>query len=278
MKESSSLLRRLTVAALALALSGQACTLSLFNPPALPGAVTATPGPVLPTSTPHPVAQTTFITTIPEPLQSGETLTIDILDEVTGLPLNPVTYPMTARDQFTYSAVLPLPFQTVVKYRYIKRSSGQVVEDTSKGTAIRYRLYYVAGPADVTDIVADWGDKSYARPTGIIQGQVFNTDTGSPLPNIMVTAGGIQYLTDSTGRFELTGVPVGTHNLVSYAMDGMYRPFQQGAAVGDGKVTQVDMHLSPARLVNVTFMVSVPSETVPGVPVRIAGNILQLGN
>jgi hypothetical protein len=278
MKEPSSPLRRMIIAAFMLALTSQACTLSLFNTPSLPGSVTSTPGPVLPTSTPHPVAQTTFITTIPEPLQPGETLTIDILDEVTGLPLNPVAYPMTSRDPLTYSAVLPLPFQTVVKYRYIKRSGQQVVEDTSKGTAIRYRLYYVAGPADVADIVADWGDKSYARPTGTIQGQVFNRDTGSPLPNIMVTAAGIQYLTDSTGRFELSGVPVGTHNLVSYAMDGMYQPFQQGAVAGDGKVTQVDMRLSPSRLVNVSFMVSVPSETVPGVPVRIAGNILQLGN
>jgi hypothetical protein len=278
MKVQSPLSRRIIIAVLMLAISGQACTLSLFDTPSLPGASTVTPGPILPTGTPHPVAQTTFITTIPEPLGPGETLTIAILDEVTGLPLNPTTYPMTSRDPLTYSAVLPLPFNTVVKYRYIKRSDQQVVEDTTKGTAIRYRLYYVAGPADVSDIVADWGDKSYARPTGTIQGQVFNTDTGSPLPNIMVAAGGIQYLTDSTGRFELTGVPVGTHNLVSYAMDGMYRPFQQGAVVGDSKVTQVDMRLSPARLVNVSFLVSVPQETVPGVPVRIAGNLLQLGN
>src|SRR5689334_22167796 len=76
MKEPSSPLRRMLIAAFMLAVSGQACTLSLFNPPALPGAVTSTPGPVLPTSTPHPVAQTTFITVIPEPLQPGETLTI----------------------------------------------------------------------------------------------------------------------------------------------------------------------------------------------------------
>lgn len=278
MKVPSSTTRRIVIAALVLAVSSQACTLSLFNTPTAPGAPTNTPGPILPTNTPHPVAQTNFITTIPEPLQPGETLTIAVLDEVTGLPLNPTTYPMTARDPLTYTATLPLAFQTMVKYRYIKRSSQQVVEDTTKGTAIRYRLYYVAGPADVTDIVADWGDKSYARPTGTIQGQVFNADTGSPLPNIMVTAGGIQYLTDSTGRFELTGVPVGTHNLVSYSLDGNYRPFQQGAVVADAKVTQVDMHLAPSRLVNVSFIVSVPSETVPGVPVRIAGNILQLGN
>ncbi len=155
MKVKSSPTRRIIISALVLVISGQACTLSLFDTSTVPGASTVTPGPVLPTNTPHPVAQTTFITTIPEPLQPGETLTIAVVDEVTGLPINPTTYPMTARDPLTFSAVLPLPFQTVVKYRYIKRSNQQVVEDTTKGTAIRYRLYYVAGPAEVSDIVAD---------------------------------------------------------------------------------------------------------------------------
>lgn len=281
MKAQSSRLRQITVMALCLATLLQGCTLSLFqfNAPTLPSATTNTPDPAIPTVTPHPMAQTNFITTLPEPLQAGETLTIAVLDEVTGLPVNPTTYPMAARDPLTYTATLPLPYNTVVKYRYIKRTSaGQVVEDTTKGTSIRYRLYYAIGPADVTDIVADWGDKSYARPTGSIQGRVFNTDTGSPLPNVMVSAGGIQYLTDSTGHFELSGVPVGTHNLVAYSLDGMYRTFQQGAAVVDGQVTQADMRLAPARLVNITFIVSTPAETVPGAPVRIAGNILQLGN
>src|SRR5258706_1010033 len=185
---------------------------------------------------------------------------------------------MSARDALTYTAVLPLPYGTVVKYRYVRRGASQVTEDTNLGTAIRYRMYNVVGPGEIQDIVADWADKSYARPIGTILGQVFNSDTGSPLPNILVGAGGIQYLTDSAGRFEITNLPVGTHNLIAYSLDGMYQPFQQGAVIGDGKVTQVDMRIKPSQLVNITFSVSIPTNTVPGVPVRIAGNILQLGN
>ena len=178
----------------------------------------------------------------------------------------------------TYTATLPLPYNSVVKYRYVRRGASQVLEDTNLGTAIRYRMYFVAGPAEVQDIVADWGDKSYARPTGTIQGQIFNVDTGSALPNLLVSAGGMQSITDSSGRFELAGLPTGTQNLLVYSMDGMYQTFQQGAAVADGHTTVVDLRVKSLPLVNVTFMVSVPDTTVPGVPVRIAGNILQLGN
>ncbi|MBV5331464.1 hypothetical protein JZU69_03525, partial [bacterium] len=73
--------------------------------------------------------------------------------------------------------------------------------------------------------------KSYARATGTILGQITNVDTGSFLPNQLVTAGGMQSITDSSGRFELAGLPTGTQNLLVYSMDGMYQTFQQGAAV-----------------------------------------------
>jgi hypothetical protein len=278
MKAHTINLRRIMFVTLVLALAGQACTLSLFETPGIPGMVTQTPAPQIPTSTPLPVAQTTLIVTLPEPLQPGETLAVAVLDEVTGLSLNATYFPMSARDALTYTAVLPLTYNSVVKYRYVRRKSAQVAEDASLGSAIRYRMYFVMGPGEVHDIVADWGDKSYARPLGSILGQVFNSDTGSPLPNILVSAGGLQSLTNSTGRFEINGLPVGTHNLIAYSLDALYQPFQQGAVVGDGKVTQVDLRVKPSQLVSLTFNVSIPSDTVPGVPVRIAGNILQLGN
>jgi hypothetical protein len=109
-------------------------------------------------------------------------------------------------------------------------------------------------------------------------GQVFNSDTGSTLPSILVSAGGQQSLTDSQGRFELIGLPVGTQNLVAYSLDGMYQTFEQGATVGGGATTSVDLRVKPSQIVSITFIVTVPEATVPGVPVRIAGNILQLGN
>ncbi|MEK6751474.1 MAG: hypothetical protein AABZ00_04330 [Chloroflexota bacterium] len=274
MKKQPLLSRHVIAVAVLLVFVGQACTLSLFNS----NPSTPKPGEVVPSATPPAMAQTNFTVTLPEPLQANETLTIIVMDEITGLSLNPVEYPMSARDSLTYTATLPLPYNSVVKYRYGRRGASIAVEDTTLGAAIRYRMHFVAGPGDVRDIVADWGDKSFSRPTGIILGQVFNLDTGAPLPNMLVTAGGVQHITDSLGRFELNGLPIGTHNLLAYSPDGMYQPFEQGASVGDGQTTIVDLRVKAVKLVSVTFMVSVPASTVPGVPVRIAGNLLQLGN
>jgi len=278
MKKQSLSSRRMITAAILLVFVGQACTLSLLENPINSSPSTQIPGVVVPSPTPQPMAQTDFVVTLPEPLQPNETLTIAIMDEVTGLSLNATQYPMSARDTLTYTATLPLPFNSVVKYRYVRRGASQVLEDTHLGTAIRYRMYFVAGPGDVQDIIADWGDKSYARPTGMILGHVFNTDTGAPLPNLLVTAAGMQSITDSAGHFEIAGLPIGTQNLLVYSLDGLYLPFQQGAAVGSGNSTIVDLHVKPSQLVNVRFSVTIPANTVPGVPVRIAGNILQLGN
>ncbi len=278
MNLKSVLSRRIITTAVALVLVGQACTLSLFENPFGNGTATQTPAIIAPSPTPLVAAQTTFVATLPEPLQANETLAIAVLDEVTGLSLNATQYPMSARDSLTYTATLPLPYNSVVKYRYVRRGTAQVLEDTNLGTPIRYRMYLVAGPGEVTDIVADWGDKAYARPHGIILGQITNVDTGSPLPNMLVSAAGVQSITDSSGRFEISGLPVGTQNLLVYSMDGMYQTFQQGATVADRQTTVVDLRIKSLPLVNVTFMVTVPDTTVPGVPVRIAGNILQLGN
>ena len=278
MNLQSAPLRSLIAVAISLVLAGQACTLSLFDNSLPTGTSTLIPEVVIPSSTPQVMAQTTFITTIPEPLLPTESLAIAIMDEVTGLSLNTTQYPMSARNTLTYAVTLPLPYNSVVKYRYVRHGASQVLEDTNPGSAIRYRIYWVEGPAEIQDMIADWGDKSYARPTGEILGQITNVDTGSSLPNLLVTAGGMQSITDSSGRFELAGLPIGTQNLVVYSMDGMYQTFQQGAAVADGQTTVVDLRVKPLKLINITFLVKVPDTTVPGVPVRIAGNILQLGN
>lgn len=259
-------------------LAVQACSLSPLdlNPLASgPGRTTGSEGSA---SAPRPAAQTMFVVNLPEPLLPDENLTLSIMDEVTGLSVNAVNYTMSQRDPLRYTAVVALPLNAAVKYRYARRSAVQINEDTSWGTAIRYRLYIVNGPGEVVDTIADWADKAYVRQTGTVQGRVLNADTGTPLANLLVSAAGSQYVTDSAGRFEFARLPVATHNLVVYALDGTYLPFQQGATVGADQITSVEARLKPAAPVNVTFLVTMPTDTVPGVPVRIAGNLLQLGN
>lgn len=259
--------------------SGQACTFSLVqwpfpvSPPPTSPSLLGEPSP-----TPIPVADVKFEVTLQSPLLVGETLAISILDEVTGLPLNPTNYSMQAKDQVTYTVSLPLVINSVVKYRYILLGSYQSQEDAIGDLPIRYRLYYVTGSGEVKDVVGGWSDRPNAKMTGILQGHLLNADNSVPIPNILVTAGGLQVLTDSAGFFSLYGLPPGTHNFVTFAMDGMYQTFQQGATVANDQVTPIEARLKPAPLVNVTFIVGVPQNMDTGAPVRIAGSLLQLGN
>jgi hypothetical protein len=282
MKRSHSQVRQFGIAVLlaVFVFSSISCQFSLIElPPWLGGqGTTATPEiPSGPTPTPMPMAQVTFIAVLPEPLADGETLAIAILDEVTGLALNGSFYPMQPRDPQTYAVSLAFPLNSIVKYRYVRRTNVQLQEDTSMGVAVRYRLYQVNGPGETRDIIASWIDKTFTSATGSIEGEVY-AEGGGPLVNIMVTAGGVQTITDSAGRFDLEGLPPGTHNLVAYALDGTYQTFQQGASVLANLNTPVQVYLKSAPLVNVTFNITVPSNTLPGAPVRLAGNLFQLGN
>ena len=263
---------------IALALISQACAISLFDWPGFPTPAPGTPAPTGPTATPAPRAEVTFTVRLPEPLAPGDVLAISVLDEVTGLALNLVDYQMTQVDTVSYTTKLTIPDQSVIRYRYVRRGISRVTEDTNLDQNIRYRLFYVNGPTQITDTINSWTDKPVNTVSGNIFGTVVNADTSAPIPDILVTAGGVSFQTDSAGRFELVGLRAGTHNLVAYAMDGMYQPFQQGAAVADSQGTPVQIRVKPAPLVNVTFIVSVPPTTQPGAPIRLAGNLLQLGN
>jgi len=219
-----------------------------------------------------------FTVQLPDPLPANEILVVSILDEVTGLELNAVDYQMTMVDAITYTTKLAIPDHALLKYRYVRRGAARVNEDTNADTLIRYRLLQVVGPTQVIDTLNSWADKPVATVSGNIFGTVLNADTGVPLPGILVTAGGVQALTDSAGRFQLMGLRGGTHNFVAYAMDGAFDTFQQGATVAENQSTEVNIRMKPAQLVNVIFTVSVPAGTEAGIPLRLAGNLLQLGN
>ena len=279
MKSRTAFSRRILLFIIVLALTSQACAISLIKWPTFP---TASPSntnpPTGPTPTDLPRAQVTFTVRLPDPLQANEVLALSILDEVTGLALNAVDYPMTAVDTITYTATLAIPDQALLRYRYVRRGATRVNEDTNTDASIRYRLLHVSGPTQVVDTVNSWADKSVSTLSGNIAGTVVNSDTGAPIPDILVTAGGVQTQTDSAGRFQLIGLRGGTHNFVAYALDGAYQTFQQGATAAENQSTPVDVRLKPAQLVNIIFTVSVPAGTQQGVPLRIAGNLLQLGN
>ncbi len=254
-------------------LNGCAFDINWLIPP------TATPSyPDVPPPTPQPMAEVTFTVTLPAPLVAGENLLLSVVDEITGLALNTSNTIMQGQDALHYSITIPFPIYSVVKYRYVRQAGLPVIEDSSGDIPVRYRMFYVTGPGAVTDVVSSWSDSPFAGPTGRVTGSVVNAADGKPIPDILVAAGGLQTLTDSTGSFTLEGLPTGTHNLVAYALDGSYRIFQQGTNISAGLKTPVSISLNPVPLVDVTFTVIVPRDTIPSVPIRLAGNLYQLGN
>jgi hypothetical protein len=225
-----------------------------------------------------PLAIVTFQVEVPKDTPPGQPILLSILDEVTGLALNITRKEMQKIGDTTYSITLPFPVGANIKYRYARQDTFTAEEHTTDQRPVRYRLYRVDGPGIVHDVVSTWSDGAYSGSTGRIMGRVTNADDGTPIPNLLVAAGGAQTVTASTGDFLLEGLPPGIHNLVFYAFDGAYRPYQQGAVVAAQSTTPADIQLTPSLLVNLIFTATVPDGTLPAVPIRLAGNLVQLGN
>ncbi len=223
-------------------------------------------------------AMLTFQVTIPTPLASGDSIYLTLLDEVTGLAFNQHKYILHADNATHYSVSLPFDVGKVIKYRYSRQGESSVDEHLTNDLPVRYRIYHVEGPGAVHDVISRWTDTVYQGPTGRIMGKVTDKTTGKPVSNILVAAGGEQAFSLADGSFLLEGLPPATHNLVFYALDGMYDIFQQGAVVAADATTPVSVELQPARLVTVIFTVKVPADTPADAPIRMAGNLSQLGN
>ena len=228
----------------------------------------------------EPAAQAlvTFRVKIPADTPPDQPILISILDEVTGLALNAQRHPMKAGEDGEYILGLPFPVGTTVKYRYSRRGEVLAEEHTTDGRAVRYRIFQVQAPSEVQDVVSRWNDTPFTGGTGRISGQVTDKATAAPLPGLLVTAGGAQAFTASDGGFLIEGLPPGTHNLVVYAPNGAHRTYQHQALVAVESTTPAPVQMEAAPKVDITFILHVPQDTPPVVPIRLAGNLTQLGN
>jgi len=100
-----------------------ACSFSLLDIPGLNSPTSTQTAPSGPTPTPWPAAAITFTVTLPSPLLQGEALYLSVVDEVTGLGLNPVNYTLQGIDTLHYTATIPFAINSVVKYRYVRQGT-----------------------------------------------------------------------------------------------------------------------------------------------------------
>jgi hypothetical protein len=224
--------------------------------------------------------QITFWAQLPAEVPSGDTVSIVIQDEVTGLPYNQTRVEMAPLGNGFYGVIINAEIDSVLKYYYERNSGGALIPEVDLNEdIIRYRMYSVTNPGETLDQVAGWADSPISsQPAGRIEGSVLDAATGYPLADILVTAGGMQTLTDGTGSFTLYPLKEAKHTLVAYAIDGSHHVFQQEAIVAYDSATPTELHMQPSSWVNVTFIVTAPPSTVEGAVMRMAGNLVQLGN
>jgi len=254
------------------------------NPTDSPQVTTTSAQPVIqPTAIPQ--ADITFKVRVPDDTPSDAEVYLSIVDEVTGLALNADLYTMaydeeaSGLDQVVYSLTMPFQIGSIIKYRYERQAEAvRVLEHVADGSPVRYRLLHAKDSFEVADTVSRWTDTFFEYPKGRIIGQATDADTGQSIPNLLITAGGAQTLSAADGSFVIENLPPGLHNLVGYAMDGAYQTFQQGAQIAPDSTTPTPISMKAAQYIPVHFQVTAPLGTPPLIPLRMAGNLTQLGN
>lgn len=228
------------------------------------------------TPLPLPTFAVTFLVRVPADTPAGDKVILNILDEVTGLSLNPTRYEMQPVDAGLWQLTVNFPRSALVSYQY-SLLSGSLESGAGPGI-VDYRTYYAAGNNQIEDAVAHWMGTSFSGTTGRLRGLVRDSATGNAIPGLIVTSAGLRTTTDTSGNFLLNGVPSGKQTLVAFDMDGGYRPFVQEAIVADGQDTPANLLLAPVPRVTISFHLYVPADTPPGAQIRMVGSLYSLGN
>ena len=221
-------------------------------------------------------AEITFQVTVPE--ETNAQVYLDLVDEVAGIAWNPLRLSMQKTDQHTYSLTVPIKTGSNIKYRYSLDADPPIVEHSSRGTPIRYRLIHVSDPTIISDTITSWGVLSDSSEFGRITGIITEDQAGKPISDVLIAIAGLQTFSAADGSFVLENIPVGTHQLAAYSTSGQYKTFQQGAKIATGATTRADFSMSSTRFVDITFIVKPPANHPEESSVRIVGNIYPFGN
>ena len=223
-------------------------------------------------------AETNFEVRIPSALNSDENILLELLDEVTGIALNPERFKMESSDGMTYTLRMPLSIGSVIRYRYVKDGQSDTIERDPAGNQVHYRLYHVSDASVIRDLVSTWDPTPFQGITGELSGYIFDQKTEVPLPEIMVTVNGMRTFSSSDGFFKFERVPLGEFHLTALHPDGKFQVFQQNAVIAENSITPASFGMTASKMVSIKFVVAAPEETDPVAAIRVLGNIFSLGN
>lgn len=237
---------------------------------------TGTALPTVPTVTPLPTGGVILTVHIPSNTPPGSVPIIKILDEVGGTS---TFVDLVSAGNNTWTGNLQATLGSVLRYKYIRRLPTVVEEVTPARQPIPYRLLAISSvAANVEDTVAAWADTPFAGDLGGLAGTVRNSNSGQGVPGMIVSAGGKLAVTAADGSYALFDLPVGVQRATLLAPDGSLRPAQNSIAVVKGQTLPLDLASTDPNQVNVTFLVSRPAGMENTIPLRLVGNVLQLGD
>ena len=136
-----------------------------------------------------PYTEFEFKLSIPKPIQSE--IVFEMVDDITGIELNPTRYVMEKIDDNHYQLILPVQIPSLIKYRFYKNNGLPIYETNTGNQIIEYRMAYITAPGEINNLLTNWSDEQYAYSYGRISGQAINSETQSPIPNALVVVGGI---------------------------------------------------------------------------------------
>ncbi len=225
-----------------------------------------------------------FNVSLSDNIENRGDIFIDILDEVTGLSINPIRYQMNPEGNDTYSAQVSFTRGSIIKYRYVlNQDESYHPEYNSNSMPVRYRLLYVTNDHTINDLVYafDNSQSGLCNNFGRIQGKVINASSNTGVADVLITAGGIQTYSATDGSYTLDCIKPGKQNLVAIHINGSFQPFQQEAIVAEKSITPAVIKMSPRSFVDITFTVKLPDnqlDIVNSSNIRLIGNIYNLGN
>jgi len=227
-----------------------------------------------------PGRKITFFVFTPTDTPPDADIYLDLVDDVTGINLNPERHKMTSISENLYSFELHVQDGSFLKYRYAMGSNPTVIEHNTFGKPVQYRVFanQVDDPLVARDVIASWTDSPINVSLGRLKGILIDSSTGAGIPDMLINLNGMQATSTLTGEFLLSNALPGKYLLTLYSKDGQYGPFQQEAIIAPEACTPVELSLTAHPTVQITFKITPPADHVPSSPIRLIGNIQSLGN
>ncbi len=225
-----------------------------------------------------PQAAVLFMVEVPSVENAPGSVILNILDEVTGLALNPTTFKMDKRDDTHFSLELPVNLGTVLKYRYSRSDAVPIMEVDSSGEDIRYRMAVVDAPMTIYDTVTAWGDQPYQgrhRQDRRFCIWISRPIHRCPISWSVLVAGQVLRLLMAVSSSMACRMARITWLLIHW-MEIICHSSKE-RLIKSGLTTPANIQIIPGQPVNLTFLLQVPDE-YKDLPVRVAGSIRQLGN